>query len=127
MSTATLPKPVSLPKLDPKFRKMLMMMRVACEAIGVQSRQISIKNSDQIEIEDFGVSVTRKDGDVNGSPAKVWVVTERYKVFALMRKPREREEDVLTASMDDVSSVAAKVAEVCARQMIELAIDAELS
>lgn len=126
MSTATLPKSASI-KLDPKFRRMLTMVRVACEAIGVQSRQITIKSNDQIEIEDFGITVTRKDGDENGAPAKVWLVSERYKVFSLMRKPQEKEEILLTASMDDASSVAAKVAQVCARQMIELAIDAELA
>src|SRR3546814_10288676 len=81
MATATATMTIS--NLDPKFRRMLALVRVACEAIGVHSRQITIKSADEIEIEDFGVSVTRKNGDVNGAPAKVWVVTERYKVFAL--------------------------------------------
>lgn len=113
--------------MDTKFRRMLTLVRVACEAVGVQSRQITIRSKDQIELEDFGITVTRTDGKANGAPAKVWVVKEKYKIFALMRKPREVEEDVLSTPIDDMDSVAKSVATVCARQMIELAIDAELS
>ena len=105
-------------------RTLLSLLHVACESIGVQRHQIEFEAPGKFTLADFGLEVQFDD---NGS-TPLWIIRETYKTISLSTSEgRNVEKIVASIPVADYTTVAQQIATRVAQQLIELALDGELT
>lgn len=110
--------------LKPQTRSLLPLLHVACESIGVHRHQIEISSPNRVSLPDFGLEALL---DETG-PTRLWVIRETYKLISLIN-PEGRNVEKIVASIPaaDHATVAQHIATRVAQQLIEIALDGELT